>query len=699
MGWLGRLGAAAVAFGMTCIGALSQQQDAAMLRSGYGAYGGIQLGLYGADFSTLPGVASCCQGFSSGDGIDPYVGLQYRLPMSSNLAVDLRAGLSWHSADFTSTEVIGNAIDVSGGQERVVDAVSEYTVATDRTMIEFWPRLSWYPVRRFSVTGGLHVGYVATSSFSSSERLVSPASSTYSDNGQRVRNSFTGSIPNLSALQIGVHVGAGYDLEMNDVLLTPEVSLVKPLTSAIDFDGNGSWDPWLVRVGVSVLFLRDPERVPLIVEPVAPTRVFAARVQAKEQRGTELRDVAEVTVTETLSTQVYPLLPFIFFGDGQSAMTQRYRRLSASQVRSFDPSQEFRFDASADKRKLVLDVYYNILNIVGRRMSDDPASTLTITGYNANVGGEAGARALSQARAEEVRAYLRDVWGIPEERLIMGRHGDLSPTAAKTNMADRQDVMDGHDENRRVELTSNPPSILFPVVVRDTARTIDKPMLLFTMGVDSDRPMLSWDLKAEHSSLAGSGRRIVDTADAGSPPGVYRQVFEPDADQRNIPKNAEKITYRMQVENIERETAQATNEILVNYVSVERKKRERIGDLEVNRYRLIQFPYESSGLQGMPEAILSDLNVGDGTIIDDVREADSVVISGYTDRKGTAESNLRLSTERAAAVRAFLVDRSKTASTLLSTGNDETAAPYPNDSPEERLYNRTVEVVVTRKAK
>lgn len=70
----------------------------------------------------------------------------------------------------------------------------------------------------------------------------------------------------------------------------------------------------------------------------------------------------------------------------------------------------------------------------------------------------------------------------------------------------------------------------------------------------------------------------------------------------------------------------------------------------------------------------------------------AILISGHTDNNGDAETNRKLSEERAAAVKNYLVKKGVAASRIVSKGFGETMPVAPNDTPEGREKNRRVEI-------
>jgi outer membrane protein OmpA-like peptidoglycan-associated protein len=74
----------------------------------------------------------------------------------------------------------------------------------------------------------------------------------------------------------------------------------------------------------------------------------------------------------------------------------------------------------------------------------------------------------------------------------------------------------------------------------------------------------------------------------------------------------------------------------------------------------------------------------------------AVRVEGFTDAIGSAADNLALSTARAEAVRAYLVERGVEARRLRAVGRGEDEPVANNDSPEGRANNRRVEIILER---
>lgn len=71
-----------------------------------------------------------------------------------------------------------------------------------------------------------------------------------------------------------------------------------------------------------------------------------------------------------------------------------------------------------------------------------------------------------------------------------------------------------------------------------------------------------------------------------------------------------------------------------------------------------------------------------------------MVVEGYTDSVGSDTNNLKLSKDRAEAVRSYLVSRGMPSDKISSVGKGKANPVAGNDTPDGRANNRRVEIVV-----
>jgi hypothetical protein len=98
-----------------------------------------------------------------------------------------------------------------------------------------------------------------------------------------------------------------------------------------------------------------------------------------------------LTVEEVRTIDSSPLLGHIYFGEGSSTIPSQYVRFAGSkETAGFD---EQKFQDSMEK-------YYQVLNIIGKRLADNPKASVKLIGCNSNMGKEKGQKKLSAKRAD-----------------------------------------------------------------------------------------------------------------------------------------------------------------------------------------------------------------------------------------------------------------------------------------------------------
>jgi outer membrane protein OmpA-like peptidoglycan-associated protein len=625
-----------------------------------GIYGAYQLVQHDANIAGIPGCPTCSPGFTGGDGGGFAVGALYRLGFAPRFGLDLRLGYAYFGGGLSTEENIGNVM--SGGE--TVDAMVEHTIDVSLGMLMFEPRVT-YAAFSFPLVfdAGVQVGFFNAGSeggdpmfpaeFHQSERLISPAGVTFID-GSTTRNDTTGRFPGGSRMLLGAIIGARYDIPIGSrFTVSPEVEYHYSFGSLLEGE---TWKAHALRLGASFTYRlgRDPgqpEELPNL--PLAAT-VAASGLYAD---GSE-QPIVQVRVEEFLGPQLRPLLNYVFFDQGSSALPARYNRLSRVIARAFTLANVHGTST--------LDMYHHMLNIVGRRMLEAPQSQIRLVGTN-DGDAENGNRDLSRKRAESVRDYLRDVWGIAPERMkIETRDLPEKPSNGETR--------DGDEENRRVEIIPDNAKILEPVLTMDTTRTADPPAVRFRTSARADAGLASWRLIASQS-----GRTVKEIGGSGQVPPTVDWNFE----QTSMPSIPVPIDYTLEVTdaNGQRYSTPIAS-IPTNQITIQKKRRERTADKEISRYSLILFDFDKAEITGLNRRIVD-------MIRNRITLAADVAITGYADRVGDAQHNAQLAMRRAEAT-AEALGTAKT--TVKGVGESN---KHDNNLPEGRFYCRTVEVVVT----
>ncbi len=650
----------------------------------------------------IPGLPTCCRSFDNGAG--------YGLSLlggadlySSHLGdLEVLAGLGATSIDFYRDQFIGWARVVTPSGETTDSAIARSQLHIQSTSAEARIQFVARPIESSGLRfyGGAAFSVALQAATNQQEQLITPTNAVFDDTKTRQRHVFDSDVrpilqhqiigyaglrwDNSIGERIGLRAGAAFEYPLTNLLTAPD-GLITAGRFRLDV---GLWFNRLDRIDTAVITASMPP------EPIRPEPLLYSTLQVREvlSDGT-LRDVGVVRIEETLSRQLYPLLPFVFFDSGQRELNANtYVNLTPQQTKKFDEKVDFKFDGAKTSRSLItLDVYHNLLNIIGRRMrSDYPSSFITLLGYADATSTERGDTVLTRGRSESVKEYLVRIWGIEPERIAI-RYGSLAPTAAVTNQTDVMDRDDGHAENRRVEIVPSELRLLDPVLIGDTLREISTPTLRYLIGVESTEPIARWELSAIHPfmPLAARNRAMLDQIGSGRPPEYVD--WQAGESQREIPKSSAPVRATFSCQTEFGNVASVTDTLPIDYVSIQRKRIAKSGTLSIDRYRLPLFQYSTEDL------LVAQTEIIERYIRPEIDSMTSIRINAYTDRKGNAEANRQLSERRARRIADVLNSPRVDAVGGFGEGNGNVHAPFPNDTPEGRLYNRTVEVLVVRK--
>jgi outer membrane protein OmpA-like peptidoglycan-associated protein len=367
-----------------------------------------------------------------------------------------------------------------------------------------------------------------------------------------------------------------------------------------------------------------------------------------------------ITVEEIRTVERYPLLTYAFFSEGDATRPLRQNLLTKEQASAFTLEQ-----ATGDE----LGLYQNMLNIVARRLKEIPKAKITIVGTNADIGVERNAAALSKDRAETIKRYFTDVWGI-DGRRITTRSRNLPQDPSVT------DQTQGQEENRRAEITSDDEGIIAPIRRDETVYNASLASVNFVPTVDAPNGIDRWSMnvKQENKVLYSA-----ENKGATLPP-AFKWEFNGDT----FRKNNQTVRATFLVRDGRSQEKSVSKTIDINFLSTERKREERIGDHQVNRSKLILFDYNRATLSARNSAIIKEVSTS-------ILSTSTVKILGYTDQLGDPEYNLNLSQQRADAVRAAF-GKTLNNVNVESRGLGSTQLLFPNDTPEGRFYCRMVTV-------
>jgi len=390
----------------------------------------------------------------------------------------------------------------------------------------------------------------------------------------------------------------------------------------------------------------------------------------------ELKGFDGLVMKKVQSWDLYPLLNYIFFDIGKSDIPDRYILLDKDETNYF---------ADTTIPGGTLDKYYHVLNIYGFRLNQYPEVKIEVIGCNDNkTPDEKGKKkTLSKTRAENVYNYLRDVWGISEDRMKISWRDFPKKKAAPTDEIH-------HQENRRVEILCKDWRVMKPVFEKDPKifpqpeemefimsngiqdEIIDSKKVVVTRGgtpwkefsgISTDSKSFKWNWNNESSEypVQPSGKTMGDSFEAT----LYVTT------KSGAVCKSDPVT------------------IPVYFASVEDRVIPMDQDSTIENYSLILFPFNSYAAGPLNDKIMNDYVYGR------VKPSSKIEVIGHTDNTGLDKGNLRLSKNRAKTVFTGIKKKSRGKyEQLHQHGVGEEEPLYDNDLPEGRMYNRTVQVLI-----
>ncbi len=372
-----------------------------------------------------------------------------------------------------------------------------------------------------------------------------------------------------------------------------------------------------------------------------------------------------ITIEEITTIDTSPLLNYVFFETGESTIPKRYL-LFVDQANTKDFTQS--------RLRGTMEKYHHLLNIVGKRLQDNPEANITLVGCNSNYGPEKVNISLSQLRAEAVKAYLRYVWMIDPSRIIVKARN--LPSAPSTNR-----ITKGRLENQRVEIYSDSPAILNTVDSTYIEETSDTKEIQIMPKIQAGYGIVHWKLGLT------SGEEILASVNGEEGLNSIHSFNLRQIGLRKI-SSYENISAKVEVENRKGQNFTTGKGIGVKFIKRKERVAQKMGYKVLEKYALILFDFDSSEIKDQNEWLV-------GRILERTSKFPDAKIKvvGHTDNIGNEDYNLKLSERRAKAVYDQLLE-----SGTIGTGNITHKGVglndplYDNDLSEGRALNRTVTV-------
>jgi outer membrane protein OmpA-like peptidoglycan-associated protein len=624
-----------------------------------GAYGGYGIatisGSFAIDGNGLFTPSTTCGKFETGSGNDLMFGAIAEMPLGNHWRIGLRPEFIQHTGtmrfrcvDPANTRLPNGTVTVA-----LTDFVADITGSAVSIRLDAgWSPLK-IPIEWFA---GPVVSLPLSIRYRVWEEIVSPSSAEFVSGGQ-TREFGEGDFPGTS-VAVSLLGGMRYRAPISRKLtLLPEVSYRQALMAEAP-DMALKFSAVQGTLGLVYRFDESESTLPPPPPPVVATRQpatlkLALSLYSSNSEG-KRSDTLYVRRNQTIITEVHPLLNYIFFDSASGNIPDRYRQREGAGIASFG---ETNIHSTNN-----LDIYYNVLDIIGSRLRSFPGSVVTLTGTQPdNSPGPDGQADLAEQRARNVADYLRDRWGIEPRRItVESRQMPTTPS--------NPDKPEGAQENRRVEIATNDPRVIAPVLLSDTVRHFNAaeieiaPQVATTEGIDR------WEAKVI------SGRETLDVlSGVGAPP----QTIQWGADSTDALAHAigKALTVDYTVVDRAGQTRSALAELPVRPIASGDSLQYGAGF-----YSLILFDFGRS--------ILSPAHLRTIDLVND-RTTPTVRahVFGFTDRLGEESRNLQLSADRANAVAKHLK-----ANVVEIVGRGINTELYDNSLPEGRFYSRSVTI-------
>ncbi|WP_179415005.1 OmpA family protein [Mucilaginibacter sp. E4BP6] len=479
--------------------------------------------------------------------------------------------------------------------------------------------------------------------------------------------------PNTNSQLSAVHntilsgqVGIGYDIIVSAPASTTKVSL-SPFVSYQPYFGQEprdieSWSITTVRAGIALKFGKVRNKaivkdLPMIISPAVDVSFFVTAPTAPP---------LSRQVSETL-----PLLSSVFFDDGSNQIPARYVVLSADNAGSFKEAQlqNVQYEDMTGRSARQLNVYYNLLNILGDRLRANPNARVLLSGASGTD------VANGKIMAEAVKLYLVNTFGIDGSRIQT--EGRIKPVIPSEQPGGTKQLVLLRAGDRRVDIESASPELLFEV-----GGDMMKPVQITTIQTDPLGDQVVF--KVDSANIILKNWSVDVTDEKGT-----TQHFGPFTDnQEGIPGktilgNDGTGTFKVVMTGETKAGNPIKKESTVYLVKQDATVEKGL------RYSIL-FNFDQSNAVAPYSGFLTRL------VATSIPDGSTVIIHGHTDIIGQDDHNLKLSQQRAQDVKDILqkalisAGKNNVKFETNGFGDDVNHAPFENNTAEERSYNRTV---------
>ena len=612
----------------------------------FGESGAANFNTYRGTTQVLNNNLTVPTAFHKGDGVKPYL----------SLLTEYRPNKVWGG-------MLNVAYDNRGGKfDRVIAPCNcAADLSTNISYVTVEPSLRIAPfANAFYIFAGPTLSFNVSKAF------------TYT---QQKQTDKTGNWSNIHKTVFSAQAGAGIDIPLSAPTSTTQMSLSPFVSFLTDFGHEPrsveSWSFYTVRAGIALKFGTSRKSIPAksIEEPVTTIPI----VQEKEVQFS-VRAPKVVPLSRQVK-ETFPIISSIFFNAGSTEIPDRYLLLNENQASSFKEAQLQEGqpnNLNNGRSSRQLEVYHNILNIIGDRMRSNPQSSIALIGASDKNPAE------GKMMAENIKQYLVSVFGINASRI--STEGRDKPLISSEQPGGEKELGLLREEDRRVDIQSTSPELLMQV--GGNSAPFLKPVEINAVQPDPLDSHVLFNADGASESLKSWSVDVTDEQGNVQHYGPYTQD-QASVSGKTILGNNPQGNYKIMMLGQTKNGDSIKKESYVSLMKMDDPKQEGL------RYSIL-FNFDKSKSIATYENFLTDI------VTPLIHENGTVIIHGHTDNIGDEKYNQTLSLERATGAQQIIESALSKAGTkgvkfeTYGFGKDAGMAPFENTLPEERFYNRTV---------
>jgi len=401
--------------------------------------------------------------------------------------------------------------------------------------------------------------------------------------------------------------------------------------------------------------------------------IFLADVHLKEIQFS-VRSPKVIPFNRQIS-EILPLGNSIFFDLRSTDIPLRYIQFNHSRATTFTEQQLQKNQPGNlinERSERQLNVYYNILNILGDRLRVNIHNTILLVGFSNK------SQAEGEIMAEKIKNYLVSVFDIKAFRIVTrGKHNAIISFAKPfANI----ELVQLKEDGRRVEISSTSSDLLVQVGGKNFEFL--RPVQISAGQEDPFDSNVIFIVSGASDLLDSWNVTVTDDQNLIRKFGPYKHDYASVLGKSLLGSN-QQGNYSIVMTGNTKNGKIITKNCFVSLMTVDNPKQQ------VLRYSIL-FDSKFPKTIGFYENFLSEI------VVPLIPDNGKVFILGYTDNKGDDKYNYNLSVERAEGTKkilekALLRTGKKTVKfETYGFGNTPDKAPYDNRLPEGRFYNRTV---------